>query len=222
MGELIGSEGDFEYRVLTPDVAEEATTLVSQVFAERAPLSSYLRIPAEFILQFTRVLITQPTGEGLSIVAIHQPTREVCGALLNEKHTAEEAPPPCVPEVIEAFADIATLLGSVTEGQHEEFSIDSESVFHQVMFAVPEQWKGHNIGLNLMKFSLVLAQKQGFKFAVVELTSPISRHLCIDKLGYTATREIVYDDFENEGRKPFEHLAGSITAAFIAIDSAMH
>ena len=76
MGELIGTDGDFDYRILTPEIADEANALVTRVFVSHEAITSYSNIGYDVTIEYNKGVYGVPTSEGLSLVAIHRPTGE--------------------------------------------------------------------------------------------------------------------------------------------------
>ena len=80
---------------------------------------------------------------------------------------------------------------------------------HVFMIAVHDDWSKKGIAQQLIQSCLKNGSKLGSKVAFSEAANRISQHI-IAKAGFEETRVSTYEEFEFQGRKPFETISDEV------------
>lgn len=210
MANIVLSDGDFDYTTIPDDRFAETLRLEGEVFilGQEPLLTQCDQISAEVITEFCEGIGTHPSCRELSIIAVHRPTGEIAGALLNERLGHGDSPA-YSERVLSEFERAFAFLGQIDHIFFEQTGLDPKLCCHEFMLAVHPKWKGSNIGYNLFVASNKLGKEKGLTFALVEVTGPISQHLTIDKLGYQVVHTLEYKNFEYKAVKPYTHVEGN-------------
>lgn len=79
------TDGDFEFRILTEESLPETCRIIGQYMATIEPTSTLGVKDIAISIQAKEEIAHHPESQGLSVYAVHTPTGEICGGLLNGK-----------------------------------------------------------------------------------------------------------------------------------------
>jgi hypothetical protein len=171
----------------------------------REPMNEVLKITFQESLDFcTKVVSKAAISSQLSVVAIDSETRNIIGVCINKDLL--DSPFEDNDVISEKFSPINNLLDDLDAEYHNKNVIGSNEVFHSFMIAVDSDIKVKNLSSALLKASLELANKKGFKKSVIEATGAISQHVAIDKFGFNEFCSINYTDFIYEDKHVFRDI----------------
>jgi hypothetical protein len=202
------SEGNFEYKIISPQTQEEAVRVISKTFYLYEPIVTYLRCPCEVYEELVRKYLELPECLNLTVVCVHIPSRTVCGSLLSVPITSQ-ANIAFSENSLNYLNIVFSILDALDEPFMQQNKLKLNKGLHQFLIAVDQNWSGNNIGYNLVLASIQAAKQAGLEFAISEATGPISHHILVDKHGYSPLNSIKYKDFLYNDTPVFENLEGS-------------
>ena len=185
---------------MRPEHLDEAWELMIAIFSTQEPAANTLGATrADTCKKYSRSKMQSYLKYQISDIAVTE-TNEIIGVFFvdAEFSAPTEASDPA--SMKPYFAIVHSLVSCI---DMNEFQSDpSNRIAFGVALAVKETRKGEGIGKALMKESLRLAKKRGYKFHSLILTSKYSLKIAL-KLGFELKAFIKYKDFEYNGGKPF-------------------
>ena len=189
------------YEVLEPHDAEEALKCsVSAVIAGEPTTKAVKGDQADFHYMMT-VFAQVIVNEGLSIVAKDQQSHQIVGCAICKDFLA--FPKQGFEQISQALLSSFSIFEKLEGDYKKEYSIKPGELFQLLILGVLEPFRLSNIGTQLVLEAERQAQKRHFKGITATLSSPISQHIFLNKLGYKEVSSILYQDFEYQGQKIF-------------------
>ena len=189
-----------EYALLTKADAEEMMRLLGDAFAGHDPPAVAVGLtPVEFI-EFVELLCTNPTMEGLTVIARSVDGGEMAGVLLAEDSAS--GMPVGMEKLSSKFNPIFDILGKLEaaygRGKH---GVAGESA-HLFLLGVAERFTGRGIGRQLVEQCIANAALRGYRRAVTEATNPTSQAIFQRARFQERVRES-YRDYRYDGEAIF-------------------
>ena len=198
-----------EYDVARAPDADEIVRVIAAAFSRFEPLAVAVGLSLEEMEDFLRPLMPAAIDQGLTIVARREGSTELAGALLNDDLAS---PLPIDPSRINAkYLPIIALLGRLDEQYQAGRTIAPGEYLNLFMLAADERFKGRGIGQGLVKATLDLGSKKGYRTAVTEATASASQHI-FRALGFVERFPIVYSDFPYERKAAFASIPDPLSA----------
>ncbi|WP_018299620.1 GNAT family N-acetyltransferase [Fangia hongkongensis] len=199
------SAGSIAYEILSSERLEETIRFVTEHFVEHEYLTRESGLDYASFERFSRLYCQASLCHRLSIIAVDTEINEVIGFAINED--------PNSPMAVDAsiFYDISVnfhpFLEMLTELSARYLTIPSQEKmsFHLYLLGVKPQYQGKGIGKALVELSEIRARQKGFRYIVIEATSPPTKPIC-ERLNYTNLGHVSYRDFTLDGEKPYEHI----------------
>ncbi|XP_077980684.1 uncharacterized protein LOC144435912 [Glandiceps talaboti] len=200
-----GPISDLIIRIMVENDVEEATQVLSDAFTGREPLTVCLGIKVNDDIANTKRHCEKAAQDGVSMVAVDTTQSKIVGvATTFTMKSAEEKDDGLPP--LRIFRPILALLNRLVRCfmKHPEYgSIPTHKIIHFQKLGVHKDYAGHGIGTMLRKSNTQLARSKGCEMAIATATAPAT-HKMYTRLGFTELYEIKYEEFEFEGRRPFE------------------
>ena len=190
------------YEVMTDQDLHEVIRCLMNTFLTREPMTRELRISSQTFEFFTELYCEKAVSDGLSLVAKEVHGKTLVGCLISEDFTSE--PPPGFDAVHSEFDPILALLATLDNNYRDSHSCERYDLLHEFMMGVYPEYKGRNIGYNLVKATHMLGQTKGFRGAIAEATGPVTQRIFVDKHHYQVLDYINYNEFEFQGHVCFE------------------
>ena len=222
---LLFSIEEFDYRFLSPEYENIAVSLVADCFAAYEPMSRYCGISSRMQAESCMNVLDNYLGREVSVMCIHRPSQELCGAFICHGYNPDGSEVPFIPtdsNPINEKNSFLTMLKLYDELDYKLFDIlkiERRLCLHQVLQGVDKRWKKRRIGYYLVLASIEAGKSKGLTYAMAEATGPIPQKIFIDQLGYTCSAEYIYKEYEVNGIKVFKDLEGSCKLVFKHISS---
>ncbi|KAF9038131.1 hypothetical protein BJ165DRAFT_1500951 [Panaeolus papilionaceus] len=178
------------------------------VYPQKSSLWRYAGLTAEGYLpvyeQLERFLDLETTA------IAHLPNGEIVGSFLTtpfkalfDLHTANEA--------CRAVHGILHCMDSwISENILSKRNQSEERVLHIVGNATANGYDGLGLNKRLRNHSLTKAREGGWEMVVAETGEPIVQHLMRDVDKFDVGTQMPYDNFELDGRRPFQGRTGGV------------
>jgi len=197
-------DSQFKYVILTEDQIEEASQVVGRAFT-REPMTEALHLTYQQVYDDFRIVVENLIPQGMSIGAIDTKSGKLAGVCINKDFIVE----PVAEDTGHSDALAVFDLVDELDAQAPELkTLEPNHMFHLYILAVDEEFAGHHIGVELAKHTDDLAHELKFKQMLVEVTGPLSQHICIDYIGCTEIGRVNYKDFTFHGKKVFKDIKG--------------
>ena len=207
------SIGDFEYLPFSSEYTEPSLQIQALSFRKLTPLVSHLGISEESFKELCLNMLDNYKGRELSLVCIHKPSSEVCGSFIcNQLHST--FPYQYSNRINLDFARLFTLLDILSAEFFLDIAGTDTQILHLGNLSVHPKWSGKNIGYNLLLATIEVAKKNGLNCLYAELISPITQHLCLEKMNFVSANSMNFEDFEYLGKKIFTGLEGKCVISY--------
>ena len=178
---------------------------------------NYISTPVEVLEEFLRNILDNYLGREVTVLCLHRPSNEVCGGMFSNGIN---------PDISEVFTEnILPFIQPITDFVEDmekyfftRYQKNPRECLHQYMLGVDKKWAGNKIGENLVLASLQAGKANGLTYGLLEVTGPISQHICIGLIKYSVVLEVAYRDYQFNGRKEFENLEGICIIAYKEIE----
>lgn len=205
----IYSTSEFEYIPIIPEYEDRALDILAYSFTHFDSTSKFLRIPLEINKEFARNVLDSYRARELSLVCIHKPTLEVCGAAL-----VHEIHPDYPIQYSDAVNHYQNPIFLMLKQLEENISIDWINACYYDLIAVDFKWKGKNIAFKLSMALEEHVKNKKFSLIKVEAMNPITQNFLYNHLGFTELSSIKYNEFMINGEKIFPGLEGHCSLGF--------
>ncbi|PPR04318.1 hypothetical protein CVT24_013391 [Panaeolus cyanescens] len=191
--------------------------LVTEVFLASEPTSSYLKIsPAGFHLIYNAFV--PEIDLHTTVLAEELRTGEIAAVLVNAPYASH------VDTSIKEGLAFQQILHEFYEPLKTRVllprGIPESRVLHCALAATREKYEGHGLLKAILRETLKITKMDPrWDIAMGELTSPLTRRLCVDSFNWKEVHVIRYKDYEIDGKKPFEHLEGEAVLAWTNLES---
>jgi GNAT superfamily N-acetyltransferase len=192
----------FTYAILTNAQIKEACEVVGRAFTHE-PMTEALNLSYEQVYDDFKMVVENLIPEGMSFAAIDTATNAIAGVCINKDFTVE--PVAEGSDHSDALA-VFDLVDELDAQSPELKTLSEHEMFHLYILAVDEAYAGNGVGVELAKHTDELAKALGFKQMIVEVTGPLSQHICIDRIGCQEIGRVNYQDFEFHGEKVFKDI----------------
>lgn len=200
-----------EYQLLSPDTADAAAKLYTQVFLNDEPMTRHHRIDPFAFLPSAREYLRYCAEQQLSFIAVDRETREVMGFMLgSDLSTDWESVGPGVRTLLSFFRESMAIIEELEHRCPDLRDVRPGAVLHLFQAGVMRTYRGQGIATRLISRSLNMAKKRGFEKVIAECTGQVSRHTC-EKCGFHAEAFVAYNEFQVDGRVFFQGLPGGIS-----------
>ncbi|XP_070558466.1 uncharacterized protein [Ptychodera flava] len=191
-------------RVMKENDVEEATRLLADAFTGREPLTVCLGIKAKDDLSYAQRICERAAQDGVSMVAQDTMRKKIVGVATTFAMRNQEDDDVIKP--LRIFRPIHALLNRLVRcfTKHPDYAnVPLSKIAQFIRLAVHPDYTGRGIATMLREANARLANSKGFRMAIATATAPAT-HKMYAKLGFVELHEIRYEDFEFEGRRPFE------------------
>ena len=199
------SKNGIIYKLLEENESEETQKLIVKIFVDDEYLTRESGLTYDEFSFLARDYCEYTIKKKLSFIAIDQQSQQVIGFIIAEDpFTKDTINPDKFVEVSEHYIPFNAILESL----HEHYlNIPKEpgSCYHSFLGGMVSDFRRRGILRQMNIYSEEYALKQGFKWILVEATSPATKFLC-DKDGYTNLGNIPYADFKLHNSYPFKHI----------------
>ena len=162
--------------------------LIAEEFVAHEPVCIHDQVTSEFFFnEFLWPLISEVLGEGLSFLARHRSSGEIIAAIFaNDLYQAHKKHPydPSSPPAAFAFLDLLDEMDDTFIHQDFGQELKPGMVLHIMTGATRAQRTGQGVASQLRTFMCnYVRDVKGFQYALVQVTSPATRHIYTKKLG---------------------------------------
>ena len=198
-------ENGIVYKLLDKENAAETTELLNTIFVEEEYITKESHITWDEFDVLSKTYMELNFKEPLSLVALDEKTGEIIGFSITEDIKSKNAID------IDIFLDVSDHyypFNNCLEELHRRFlkiNFKEKECFHIFLLGVKPAYRRRNIGRKLIQYSEDLAKSLGFKYVMIEATSPNTKPIC-EKLEYENLGNIPYESYVLDGKKPFEHV----------------
>ncbi|PPQ70098.1 hypothetical protein CVT24_003871 [Panaeolus cyanescens] len=211
---------NFVYRSVWPTDLFAARALITKVFLRKEPLTSHVRLTEGGFHSIYDQLLGSLDYK-TSIVALPKqatPVNSIDHDILACLVTAPLDAPIDESKIDRTAIPLLGLVNDLDvwfkENVLQPRSIPESRVLHVAMGATRDDYHGKGLLGELMSQWLKEANDGRWDMAVAECTSPISRHLLKNRLGWTEGKVLKFDTFEVNGERPFKGLEGEAALVY--------
>ena len=190
-------------RPLTPSDHKAAFDLVTEVFVSASTLHKALHINLEEYRTYLKASYDEMASSGLSVVAIDTETEAIIGCLLGYDFHDHINNKGSVPE---KFAPLSALSNALCGSFIKERAPGPRDIAYLDMAAITPAYLGQGIYQNMRTFAHTNAKELGFKSVLGELSSSITQHFVLNKMGHTKEAEVWFEQFAYNSTKPFQSI----------------
>lgn len=163
----------------------DVSWLIGRAFATYEPMCCHLGVTADVFADWTQNLLESCVDDKMSF---HIPSQAAVVAELIS------------PGTVDRYVKHDRSLDPVFEflqvlGAHVNLT---GTGVHIHLVATAEDVVGQGLCMALCQHVIQKAQEKSFDYILVELTTPVTQHVFLDKLGFTTLKEIVYDEYLKE------------------------
>ncbi len=193
------------YKLLEAKESAETQKLIVDIFVEDEYLTRESGITKKEFAIFAKDYCDYTIIHKLSFIAIDQNTNDVIGFIIAEDPYGKDA---IDPNKFLTVSDHFIPFNAILEELHHCFlNIPKKEgvCYHSFLWGIKLSHRRRGILRYMNALSEQYALARGFKYVLVEATSPPTKFLC-DKDGYTNLGNIPYQDYVLNGKKPFGHI----------------
>ena len=139
-------------------------------------------------------------ADGLSFVAVDTVAEAFVGCILACDYRKDTQPDVPVPKEVEPISALLNALEVPFEAQR---SIEYGQVLKVDIAVVTQAMQGKGVYTRMREHVHACGIEEGYASVVGELSSQATQALCVGRFKHHVHSEIVYRDFEFEGRHPF-------------------
>ena len=187
-------------------IAEDAFLFVSAVFATRSTLHRAINIEIDVYRDYLKASYQQAIDQGLSIVAVDESEKEICGVLIAKdiivKDIIASGKTTRVLQV-KKLLPITKLSQKLDEIYFAQRQINLGDAVLVDMAAVSKHYGGLNIYKDMRLKAHYMAAQRGFKYVIGQLSSQRTQKIILSELGHRHCGEIAFSEFTCGGRHPF-------------------
>jgi len=207
LGEVIVSSfknhKDIEYRLLDQDSFQASLDCIVEVFLKSEPITSLMKVGVGEFLPFASGLLRHALGQGLSWVAVDRITGEVAGIRVTTKLDEDFEPRVSFGPKMDVVVEF---LSSVSEQGRPLLACSPKKSVHSHMVAVDSRYQGLGVAKTLLERASFWAWWKGYETSVGEVTSAFNQRILSKIPSYKAIHRVSYQEFQKDGRRPFEAL----------------
>lgn len=175
--EIISNEND----------ARLCAELIAQVFCEDNPIAIFDKTKPEEFFDIAWGFMNEVFDQKLSFLVRHRLSGEIVGAIVagdlniyHHRHPFNDSDPPCILPVSDLLEEMDNTFIERDFGQELQPNLVLQIAF--VAVSGKHSGKGISSQLNLVLFNYA-HNERGFKYAFVQTTNPITRHIYGKKMG---------------------------------------
>ena len=180
-----------------------AFELATKTFVEGSTLHKALGIGLEEYRSYLHDSFENMLAEGLSVVAIEKDTGNLLGCLIATDFykTLDDGS-----KVSDRFKPLVELTNVLCWQYQSHRSVEAGKIMLVDMGAVTCKVGSRGIYQHMRNATQTIAKSKGFSYVVGELSSTVTQHVVINKLGHEKIAEIAFSDFELDGKYPFRSI----------------
>ncbi|MFK5977616.1 MAG: GNAT family N-acetyltransferase [Rhizobiaceae bacterium] len=200
------AEPNLEFTISIASSADvvDMAILLGGIFSKSEPPAVAAGFPASKIEELAKVFGEKSVRENLSVVARSSDTGDTVGALL--AHDFGTPPPDEIGPLVPTFEPLLAFLGQLEDKYRTTHTIAEGDFVHVFMIAVDDAWSGKGIAQQLLQACMSNGASNGYRFALTEATSDLSRHV-FRNIGFQELHFASYEDFEFQGTRPFASIS---------------
>ncbi|MDC1120645.1 hypothetical protein OAT72_02110 [Alphaproteobacteria bacterium] len=187
-------------------IAEDAFLFVSEVFATRSTLHRAINIEIDVYRDYLKASYQQAIDQGLSIVAVDESEKEICGVLIAKDIIAKDiiaSNKTTRVLQVKKLLPITKLSQKLDEIYYAQRQITFGDAMLVDMAAVSQHHGGLDIYKDMRLKAHTMAAQKGFKFVIGQLSSQRTQKIVLSELGHRNCGEIAFSQFTCDGRRPF-------------------
>lgn len=194
----------------------EVASFLSHVFTTREPVVSFMDFGYAGFLDFCTYVCQESAKDGLGIIVRDAETQELLGCNIGIDRTLE------VPVLggSDAIRQKSEILGKLLDAVIAPLNVSSlekGQCLHFHLSATKESLQKYGLATLFRSENARNALSKGYVYGVVEASNPASVKSYVN-IGATVENQIVYEDFEFDGKKPFKGLSGCLS--YLRLDLA--
>ena len=182
-------------------IAEDAFLFASAVFATRSNLHRAINIEIDVYRDYLKASYQQAIDQGLSIVAVDESEKDICGVLIAKDIIASDKSTRVLQ--VKKLLPITKLSQKLDEIYFAQRQITFGDAVLVDMAAVSQHHGGLDIYRDMRLKAHTMAAQKGFKFVIGQLSSQRTQKIVLSELGHRNCGEIAFSQFTCDGRRPF-------------------
>ena len=182
-------------------IAEDAFLFASAVFATRSNLHRAINIEIDVYRDYLKASYQQAIDQGLSIVAVDESEKDICGVLIAKDIIASDKTTRVLQ--VKKLLPITKLSQKLDEIYFAQRQITFGDAVLVDMAAVSQHHGGLDIYRDMRLKAHTMAAQKGFKFVIGQLSSQRTQKIVLSELGHRNCGEIAFSQFTCDGRRPF-------------------
>lgn len=191
--------------------AQAALSLLCDVFVAGSSLHAALGLEAADYQHYLRPLFAAELEQELSLVARSEADGRVMGCLLACDYTKQAAHP----QPPEQLQPLRALLAELEKRYRQHRDPQPGQALLVDMAAVATDASGQGVYQALRLAAHERGRAAGFRYAVGELSSSATQHVCVERLGQQVIAELRFDNFEYAGTFPFANISAPATLQLV-------
>lgn len=192
-----------QYELFDINDLDEMSVMAAEIFTRYEPVTSSLGISFDAFANFIRLQGSKLEQEELTVIARHQKTKQIIGAMVADDFSIE--PPEEMRHLGDNFDPLWAVLDELDSQYKHGRVLPKGDYLHLLLLAVDPQQSGKNIAKNLVQTCLENGIKKGYKTGIVEATGVVSQHI-FRKFGFVDCFEAPYKKFTFQGKPVFESI----------------
>ena len=189
------------FKQIDNNIAEDAFLFVSEVFATRSTLHRAINIEIGLYRDYLKAYYKQAVDQGLSIVAVDKSEQEICGMLSAKDIMVSDTTTQVLQ--VKKLLPITKLSQKLDEIYFAQRQINLADAMLVDMAAESQHYGGLNIYKDMRLKAHSIAEQQGFKYVIGQLSSRRTQKIILSELNHRNCREIAFSAFTCDGRHPF-------------------
>lgn len=199
---ILSNQTEILYQTLDKKYLNETIDIITSHFVKEEYLTREAQLNYSEFEPYVRAYCELDLAHNLSIIAVDKKTDKVIGFSISE----DPELPSAINvnnylEISKKFEITSSLLGKLHQ-DHLNITFKQQECCHLFLLGVLPGFQGKRIGKTLVELTQNHAKDKGFKYVLVEATSPATKPIC-EKLGFKNLGNTPYKDFVFNNQKPF-------------------
>ncbi|MGA2296607.1 MAG: GNAT family N-acetyltransferase [FCB group bacterium] len=203
------SKDNINYSILTKDLIDETVELITDIFLNREPTTSVLKIEPKLYKTCMKFFLNMSAENGFCIIAKDINSGAVIG-FQTARDFAPEGNLEMFPDLIkffEAHEPSMTLEDKLKEEYVKKHNFKPGECIHLMQLGVKEGYERKGIGTNLVTYALENFISKGYKTFMTDCSSSTSKH-CLERCGFHEENYLDFKSYKYKGKYWFKDLEG--------------
>lgn len=199
------------FRLMRSSDIDAASACISESFTQHEPLTSFLQVPAHTFQDYVADICRQIVSQELSVIA--EDASRILGVRLAARHHSYRVNTSLCAQML-IVTDLLDQLHALAK-PHDQ---DERYCLQLIMMGVSKENNGRGIAQQLLQHTLENATLHHYQHAIVEATSPATRHIFNARFGFKTSAAIEYRNFRHQGETVLKDMPPSAYCTLLEKD----